>query len=86
VFSSPTLKAAKGFGLKSKVITVSPRIYMALSIHDHINEIKRREAAPTSVPSNEYVNVAWGVSERVVEWTPQPMAFYPSALHTIRLK
>jgi ABC-type transport system substrate-binding protein len=33
-----------------------------------------------------YVNVPWGVGPRVVEWTPQPMAFYPSALHTIRLK
>jgi peptide/nickel transport system substrate-binding protein len=32
-----------------------------------------------------YVNVPWGVSPRVLEWTPQPMAFYPSALHTIRL-
>jgi hypothetical protein len=51
-----------------------------------VHEIKRREAAPTSVPSTEYVNIAWGVCERVVEWTPQPMAFYPSALHTIRLK
>jgi peptide/nickel transport system substrate-binding protein len=33
-----------------------------------------------------YVNIPWGVGPRVVEWTPQPMAFYPSALHTIRLK
>jgi ABC-type transport system substrate-binding protein len=33
-----------------------------------------------------YINVPWGVNARVVEWTPQPMAFYPSALHTIRLK
>jgi peptide/nickel transport system substrate-binding protein len=32
-----------------------------------------------------YINVPWGVSPRVLEWTPQPMAFYPSALHTIRL-
>jgi peptide/nickel transport system substrate-binding protein len=33
-----------------------------------------------------YVNLPWGVSSRVEAWTPQPMAFYPSALHTIRLK
>jgi peptide/nickel transport system substrate-binding protein len=33
-----------------------------------------------------YVNIPWGVGPRVVEWSPQPMAFYPSALHTIRLK
>jgi ABC-type transport system substrate-binding protein len=33
-----------------------------------------------------YINVPWGVNARVVEWTPQPMAFYPSALHTIRIK
>jgi peptide/nickel transport system substrate-binding protein len=33
-----------------------------------------------------YVNVPWGVAPRVLEWSPQPMAFYPSALHTIRLK
>jgi peptide/nickel transport system substrate-binding protein len=33
-----------------------------------------------------YVNIPWGVSSRVAEWTPQPMAFYPSALHTVRLK
>ena len=33
-----------------------------------------------------YINVPWGVAPRVLEWTPQPMAFYPSALHTIVLK
>jgi hypothetical protein len=32
-----------------------------------------------------YWNIPWGVSARVLEWTPQLMAFYPSALHTIRL-
>lgn len=32
------------------------------------------------------VNIPWGVSSRVEEWTPQPMAFYPSALHTVKLK
>ena len=33
-----------------------------------------------------YVNIPWGVSSNVAEWQPQPMAFYPSALHTVRLK
>ena len=33
-----------------------------------------------------YINVPWGVAPRVLEWIPRPMAFYPSALHTIVLK
>ncbi len=33
-----------------------------------------------------YVNIPWGASSRIADWKPQPMAFYPSALHTIRLK
>lgn len=32
-----------------------------------------------------YINIPWGVTSRVEAWTPQPMAFYPSALHTVRL-
>jgi peptide/nickel transport system substrate-binding protein len=33
-----------------------------------------------------YINVPWGVGERVVKWTPNPLASYPSALHTLVLK
>jgi ABC-type transport system substrate-binding protein len=33
-----------------------------------------------------YINVPWGVAPRVLEWSPQPMAFYPSFLHTVVLK
>jgi peptide/nickel transport system substrate-binding protein len=32
-----------------------------------------------------YINIPWGVGPNVLEWTPQPMAFYPSNLHTIVL-
>jgi peptide/nickel transport system substrate-binding protein len=33
-----------------------------------------------------YVNIPWGVGPRIQAWTPMPLAFYPSALHTIVLK
>jgi peptide/nickel transport system substrate-binding protein len=33
-----------------------------------------------------YVNVPWGVGPRVVQWTPTPLASYPSGLHTVVLK
>jgi ABC-type transport system substrate-binding protein len=33
-----------------------------------------------------YVNIPWGVGPRVVQWTPSPLAFYPSGLHTVVLK
>jgi peptide/nickel transport system substrate-binding protein len=33
-----------------------------------------------------YINIPWGVGPRVVQWTPFPLAFYPSGLHTIVLK
>ena len=33
-----------------------------------------------------YINVPWGVGPRVQTWEPYPMAFYPSALHSITLK
>ena len=33
-----------------------------------------------------YQNIPWGVGSRVKEWTPYPMAFWPSAHHTIVLK
>ena len=33
-----------------------------------------------------YVNVPWGVGPRVLTWEPYPLAWYPSALHTIILK
>jgi len=33
-----------------------------------------------------YVNIPWGVGQRVAAWEPYPLAPNPSALHTIRLK
>ena len=33
-----------------------------------------------------YVNLPWGVGPRVLTWEPYPLAFYPSAIHTITLK
>ena len=33
-----------------------------------------------------YVNVPWGVGPRVAQWTPAPLASYPSGMHTIVLK
>ena len=33
-----------------------------------------------------YINIAWGVGPRISNWNPYPLAFYPSALHTLTLK
>jgi len=33
-----------------------------------------------------YFNTPWGVGSRIKTWEPYPLAFYPSALHTITLK
>jgi peptide/nickel transport system substrate-binding protein len=33
-----------------------------------------------------YLNIPFGVGPRVLTWEPYPLAFYPSALHTITLK
>ncbi|MBM3943784.1 MAG: ABC transporter substrate-binding protein [SAR202 cluster bacterium] len=33
-----------------------------------------------------YVNVPWGVGPRVAQWTPAPLASYPSGMHTLVLK
>ena len=33
-----------------------------------------------------YINLPWGVGPRVLTWEPYPLAFYPSAIHTITLK
>jgi hypothetical protein len=32
-----------------------------------------------------YINIPWGVGPRVLTWEPYPLAFYPTALHTITL-
>jgi len=37
-------------------------------------------------PNIGYINIPWGVGPRVLTWQPNPMAPYPSALHTITLK
>jgi peptide/nickel transport system substrate-binding protein len=33
-----------------------------------------------------YVNIPWGIGPRVLTWEPYPLAFYPTALHTITFK
>ena len=33
-----------------------------------------------------YINIPWGVGPHIQTWQPYPLAFYPSALHTITLK
>jgi peptide/nickel transport system substrate-binding protein len=33
-----------------------------------------------------YLNIPWAVGPNIVTWEPFPLAFYPSALHTITLK
>jgi ABC-type transport system substrate-binding protein len=33
-----------------------------------------------------YINLPWGVGPRIQAWEPYPLAFYPSALHTITLE
>jgi peptide/nickel transport system substrate-binding protein len=33
-----------------------------------------------------YANVAWGVGPRVLAWQPNPLSYWPSALHTITLE
>ncbi len=33
-----------------------------------------------------YVNIPWAVGPRVLTWEPFPLAFYPSAYHTITLE
>ncbi len=54
--------------------------------HDAFNKLYRvlREEQYRLGPG--YINLPWGVGPRIVEWTPFPMAFWPSGLHTIVLK
>jgi ABC-type transport system substrate-binding protein len=33
-----------------------------------------------------YVNIPWALGPRVAGWRPRPLAFYPSELHTLKLK
>jgi peptide/nickel transport system substrate-binding protein len=33
-----------------------------------------------------YINIPWAVSSRVLTWEPYPLAFFPSAYHTITLE
>jgi hypothetical protein len=32
-----------------------------------------------------YINIPFGVGSRIETWEPYPLAFYPTALHTITL-
>jgi peptide/nickel transport system substrate-binding protein len=51
-----------------------------------LNKIYRRLVDENYQIGIGYINVPWGLAPRVLEWKPRPMAFYPSALHTIVLK
>jgi hypothetical protein len=33
-----------------------------------------------------YINIPFGVGPRIKTWEPYPLAFYPTALHTITLE
>jgi ABC-type transport system substrate-binding protein len=54
--------------------------------HEAYNKLQRvlREGQYRLGPG--YINLPWGVGPRVQEWSPFPMAFWPSGLHTIVLK
>jgi peptide/nickel transport system substrate-binding protein len=51
-----------------------------------MNQLYRRLRDETHELGIGYANIPWGVGPRVESWTPQPMALYPSALHTAILK
>jgi peptide/nickel transport system substrate-binding protein len=51
-----------------------------------LNNVYRRMREEAYDINLGYINIPWGVGPRIKTWEPYPMAFYPSALHTITLK
>jgi len=51
-----------------------------------LNDAYRRFREDSAAFSIGYINIPYGVGPRIVTWKPFPLAFYPSALHTITLK
>jgi ABC-type transport system substrate-binding protein len=51
--------------------------------HQAYNELYRRLKEEVYEMGLGYVNIPWGVGPRIREWTPFPMSFWPSGLHTI---
>ena len=68
------------------------RTQAALAVQDPIareqalNKLYQRLRSESYDIGMGYVNIPWGVGSRVSNWQPYPLAFYPTALHTIRLR
>ena len=64
----------------------------ALSVVDPVERVKvlnsvyQRLQNEAYYVSLGYLNIPWGVGPGILTWEPYPLAFYPSALHTITLK
>jgi peptide/nickel transport system substrate-binding protein len=50
-----------------------------------VNQAYKRFRDESIEMSFGYINIPWGVGPRVLTWEPYPLAFYPTALHTITL-
>jgi peptide/nickel transport system substrate-binding protein len=70
------------FELTNKALTV----YNPAEREKVLNSTYRRLRDESYEFGIGYVNIPWGVGPRIQTWEPYPLAFYPSALHTITLK
>jgi peptide/nickel transport system substrate-binding protein len=51
-----------------------------------VNQTYKRFRDESFEMSFGYINIPFGVGSRIQTWEPYPLAFYPTALHTITLK
>ena len=51
-----------------------------------LNEAYQRFRDDSAAFTIGYINIPYGVGPSIATWEPFPLAFYPSALHTITLK
>ena len=51
-----------------------------------VNQLYRQLKEESYQIQTGYINIPWGVGPRILTWEPYPLAFYPTALHTITLK
>jgi peptide/nickel transport system substrate-binding protein len=70
------------FELTNKALTV----YDSAEREKVLNSTYRRLWDESYELGIGYVNIPWAVGPRILSWEPLPLAFYPSALHTITLK
>jgi peptide/nickel transport system substrate-binding protein len=70
------------FALLEKALAVSDPVER----EKVLNSMYRRMRDEAYNISLGYVNIPWGVGPRILTWEPYPLAFYPSAIHTITLK